>query len=112
MVQENTKTVEVVESVIADYVNECIHFDGEKVSVGNYFDTPERTADIDAFEAALDAIEAGVQSVEVNDTMSVVVNTDRERYGKGKIVLITYDSGSRVSSVGELRDALEQSRDI
>lgn len=113
MVRETTETFEVEKSVtVADRVSEYIYFDGEKMAVSGNFTKNGCTADIDAFDAALTAIDAGVESVDVNEHISIDVD---EILGSTIYVVVEYNGGSgwrRSSSVKELQEALDQSRSL
>jgi hypothetical protein len=115
MVRENTSTVEVTESYVADVVGEDIHFNEDTVAVYGNFNRDDRTADKGLFEAALTLIEGGAESVNLGD-LEIVRTHDNvsygEDYGTTEIVEVLCEGGPRSTSIGELRAALEKSKSL
>ena len=112
MVRETTETFEVEKSVaVADRVSETIYFDGETMAVSGRFNEDEYTADIDAFDAALNAIDVGVKSVKVNEHITIIADA---RHLSTFYVSVKYKGGSGwlFTSLEELRKALDRSRSL
>lgn len=106
----NETTVEIEKPVtVADRVGENIYFDGETVAVSGRFQEEKYTADIDAFNAALTAVDAGVKRVDVNEYISIV---DIEKIDSKCYLTVEYGSGVRSTTLGEMREALDQSRSL
>lgn len=112
MVRETTETIEVEKSIIiADRVGEGIHFAGDQVAVSGRFEKDKYTADIDTFDAALTAIDAGVKCVDVNEYISIISREEED--SKHQLTLKNKSrTGTRRTTLEELQEALDRSRSL
>lgn len=113
MVRTETRTIEVEQDiVVADTVSEDIHFNGETVAIFGEFDEDDHTADIDVFDAALTAIEQGADRVDINDHIAIEHSNGETADHFSIRIAVHFGDGKRISRVGELQNALDQSRDL